>query len=99
MSGNAVGMISSGLPVVTVAVALLISFWLGEQFAGFSGLLPALNNDPFLGGVYGSTVAAMGMFSRAGSVLSMGELGRIVDSAGGMGEMSGASEVVRWRVE
>src|SRR2546422_1406746 len=39
MSGNAVGMISSGLPVITVAIALLISFWLGEQFAG---LIPAL---------------------------------------------------------
>src|SRR5207247_3421131 len=30
-SGTAVGMISSGLPVITVAIALLISFVLGEQ--------------------------------------------------------------------
>src|SRR5438132_10587185 len=38
MSGNAVGMISSGLPVNTLAVALLFSFWLCEEFSGFSAL-------------------------------------------------------------
>src|SRR5438094_2932071 len=99
MSGNAVGMISSGLPVITVAIALLISFWLGEQFAGFSGLLPALSNDPFLGGVYGTTMAAMGMLSTAGIVLTMDGLGPIVDDAGGIAELSGAPEVIRERIE
>src|SRR2546428_858659 len=99
MSGNAVGMISSGLPVITVAVALLISFWLGEQFARFSGLLPALNNDPFLGGVYGTTMAAMGMLSTAGIVLTMGGLGPIVDNAGGIAERSGVPGIIRARID
>ena len=96
MSGNAVGLISSGLPVITVAVALLISFGLGEQFAG---LIPALNGNPFLGGVYGTTMATMGMLSTAGIVLTMDGLGPIVDNAGGIAEMSGAPEVIRERIE
>src|SRR5438876_5763018 len=96
MSGNAVGLISSGLPVITVAVALLISFGLGEQFAG---LIPALNGNPFLGGVYGTTMATMGMLSTAGIVLTMDGLGPIVDNAGGIAEMAGAPEVIRERIE
>ncbi len=96
MSGNAVGMISSGLPVITVAVALLISFGLGEQFAG---LIPALAGNAFLGGVYGTTMATMGMLSTAGIVLTMDGLGPIVDNAGGIAEMSGAPEIIRERIE
>src|SRR5438094_175759 len=96
MSGTAVGMISSGLPVITVAVALLISFGLGEQFAG---LIPALAGNAFLGGVYGTTMATMGMLSTAGIVLTMDGLGPIVDNAGGIAEMSGAPEIIRERIE
>ena len=96
MSGNAVGMISTGLPVITVAIALLISFGLGEQFAA---LVPALANNHFLGGVYGTTMATMGMLSTAGIVLTMDGLGPIVDNAGGIAEMSGAPEEVRERID
>ncbi len=96
MSGTAVGMISSGLPVITVAVALLISFGLGEQFAN---LIPALANNVFLGGVYGTTMATMGMLSTAGIVLTMDGLGPIVDNAGGIAEMSGAPNEIRERID
>src|SRR2546430_3851036 len=96
MSGNAVGLISSGLPVITVAIALLISFGLGEQFAN---LIPALKGNIFLGGVYGTTMATMGMLSTAGIVLTMDGLGPIVDNAGGIAEMSGAPDVIRERIE
>ena len=94
MSGTAVGMISSGLPVITVAITLLISFGLGEQFAVQAGI-----TDTFLGGVYGTTMATMGMLSTAGIVLTMDGLGPIVDNAGGIAEMSGAPDVVRERIE
>jgi K(+)-stimulated pyrophosphate-energized sodium pump len=93
MSGTAVGMISSGLPVITVAITLLISFGLGEQFAGLAGV------DKFLGGVYGTTMATMGMLSTAGIVLTMDGLGPIVDNAGGIAEMSGAPDQIRERIE
>jgi K(+)-stimulated pyrophosphate-energized sodium pump len=94
MSGTAVGMISSGLPVITVAITLLISFALGEQFAVQAGI-----TDKFLGGVYGTTMATMGMLSTAGIVLTMDGLGPIVDNAGGIAEMSGAPDIVRERIE
>ena len=93
MSGTAVGMISSGLPVITVAITLLISFGLGEQFARMAGI------DNFLGGVYGTTMATMGMLSTAGIVLTMDGLGPIVDNAGGIAEMSGAPDEIRERIE
>src|SRR5438477_909882 len=93
MSGTAVGMISSGLPVITVAITLLISFGLGEQFAVLAGI------DSFLGGVYGTTMATMGMLSTAGIVLTMDGLGPIVDNAGGIAEMSGAPAEVRERID
>jgi K(+)-stimulated pyrophosphate-energized sodium pump len=97
MSGTAVGMISSGLPVITVAIALLISFGLGEQFAI---LVPALGiSNAFLGGVYGTTMATMGMLSTAGIVLTMDGLGPIVDNAGGIAEMSGAPNEIRERID
>src|SRR5437867_11471570 len=94
MSGTAVGMISSGLPVITVAITLLISFGLGEQFATQAGI-----TDTFLGGVYGTTMATMGMLSTAGIVLTMDGLGPLVDNAGGIGEMSGAPNEIRERIE
>ncbi|HEV2120190.1 MAG TPA: sodium-translocating pyrophosphatase [Candidatus Bathyarchaeia archaeon] len=94
MSGTAVGMISSGLPVITVAITLLISFALGEQFAVQAGI-----TDTFLGGVYGTTMATMGMLSTAGIVLTMDGLGPIVDNAGGIAEMSGAPNEIRERIE
>ncbi len=94
MSGTAVGMMSTGLPVITVASAMLISFGLGEKFASLANL-----GNPFLGGVYGTTMAAMGMLSIAGVVLTMDGLGPIVDNAGGIAEMSGAPPEVRERID
>ena len=93
MSGMAVGMESTGPAIVAVAVALLASFILGGSWASTVGL------STFLGGVYGTTMAAMGMLSVAGMVLTMDGVGPIVDNAGGIAEMSGAPPAARENIE
>jgi K(+)-stimulated pyrophosphate-energized sodium pump len=93
MSGMAVGMESTGLAVVAVAIALLASFILGGNWATAVGL------NAFLGGVYGTTMGAMGMLSVAGMVLTMDGVGPIVDNAGGIAELSGAIATARENIE
>jgi K(+)-stimulated pyrophosphate-energized sodium pump len=94
VSGLAVGMISTALPVVTVVVAIAISFVLGTQWAQLANL-----PDLFLGGVFGTTMATMGMLSTAGFVLTMDGVGPIVDNAGGIAEMANAPDEIRERLE
>ncbi len=55
-----------------------------------------LELDPdFVAGIYGTAVAAMGMLMTCAFILAMDTFGPIVDNAGGIVEMSGASEEVR----
>ncbi|MCS7129765.1 MAG: sodium/proton-translocating pyrophosphatase, partial [Candidatus Caldarchaeum sp.] len=56
-------------------------------------------SDIFLGGVFGTTMATMGMLSTAGFVLTMDGLGPIVDNAGGIAEMANAPKEIRDRLE
>ncbi|GBC70482.1 K(+)-stimulated pyrophosphate-energized sodium pump [Candidatus Calditenuaceae archaeon HR02] len=94
MTGISTGMISSMLPVATVVVAVALSFWLGSYWSGIAGL-----GDPLLGGIYGTTMATMGMLSTAGFILTMDGVGPIVDNAGGIAEMANAEPVIRERLE
>lgn len=66
----------------------------GEEPELHEQLLVALDPE-FVGGIYGTAVAAMGMLMTAGFVLAMDTFGPIVDNAGGIVEMSGASEEIR----
>jgi K(+)-stimulated pyrophosphate-energized sodium pump len=83
ITGYAVGLESTGLTVITISAALLLSYWLGTQ-SGVEG-----------GGLYGTAVATMGMLSAAAYILAMDIFGPIVDNGAGIAEMSGESGHMR----
>ena len=84
--GVSVGMKSTLIPTVTVAVAVLMAYHLGAS----TGLGSGRN-----AGLFGTAVATMGMLSNAVYILSMNNFGPIADNAGGITEMSMQPESVR----
>lgn len=89
ITGFAVGLENTALPVISVGIALIGAFWCGTQAAVQLGL------EPYVAGVYATAVATMGMLMTAAFILAMDTFGPIVDNAGGIVEMSGAPEEVR----
>ncbi len=89
ISGMAVGMESTALPIITVALALLLSFALGVR--GLAGA----EISTALAGLYGTAIGTMGMLTVVGYILAMDMYGPITDNAGGIVEMSNAPENVR----
>ncbi|KKQ57415.1 MAG: K(+)-insensitive pyrophosphate-energized proton pump [Parcubacteria group bacterium GW2011_GWA2_38_13] len=87
ITGFAVGLESTALPVVVISGALLLAYYIGTKTG-----LPS-------GGLYGTAVATMGMLAPAAYVLAMDTFGPITDNAGGIIEMSGASDEVRKRTD
>lgn len=85
ISGIAVGMRSTALPVLFICAAIYVAYSLGT--AALGGMANA--------GLYGTAVATMGMLSTCTFVLAMDAFGPITDNAGGIIEMSGAPEAVR----
>lgn len=83
ITGLSVGLESTGLPVITISVAIITAFYLGES----AGLTDSKGNA--IGGLYATAIATMGMFSSGVYVLSMSGFGPIADNAGGIVEMSG----------
>ncbi|MBA2776274.1 MAG: sodium-translocating pyrophosphatase [Chloroflexia bacterium] len=91
ISGISVGFETTGLPAITISVALLSSYWLGESVDAFAGMADATISS----GIFGTAVATMGMLMTAAYILAMDTFGPITDNAGGIAEMSGAPESVR----
>ncbi len=83
ITGFAVGLETTALPIVSLVIALLASYWFGTQFGIEIGI------DPFIGGIYGTTLATMGMLAVMGMVLALDGFGPIADNAAGIAEMSG----------
>jgi H+-translocating diphosphatase len=82
ITGLSVGLESTGMPIIVIAVAIITSFYLGEN----TGIVDSKGNA--VGGLYATAIATMGMFSSGVYVLSMSGFGPIADNAGGIVEMS-----------
>ncbi len=86
IGGMAVGMLSTFLPVIVVAIAILISFY--SAGGGNFGM-----------GLYGIAISAVGMLSTLGITLATDAYGPVADNAGGIAEMSGMGKEVRQRTD
>ena len=87
ISGIAEGMKSTWIPLITVVVAILVSF------------VAAGGGDTFLMGVFGVGIAAVGMLSTLGITLATDAYGPIADNAGGNAEMTHQEPYVRERTD
>lgn len=89
ISGLGVGMMSTAIPVISVAVGIVASFLFASGF-DFSNVGM---------GLYGISIAAVGMLSTLGITLATDAYGPIADNAGGNAEMSGLGAEVRKRTD
>ena len=87
IEGFANGMISTGIPVVTVGLAIILAYGFADGF-----------NFPSQG-LYGIGIAAVGMLSTLGITLATDAYGPIADNAGGNAEMAGMGPEVRKRTD
>ncbi len=94
IEGLAVGMMSTVAPVLIVAVAILISVWLGINAAGGLAVQGSLT-----AGLYAVALAGVGMLSTLGVTLATDAYGPVADNAGGIAEMSHLPKHVRDRTD
>ncbi len=93
IKGIGTGMISTCIPVITIGVAIILSF-------GFAnGFDLSMSSQSLANGLYGIGIAAVGMLSTLGITLATDAYGPIADNAGGNAEMSELGEEVRQRTD
>lgn len=95
ISGVGLGMISTAIPVLTIGVAIILSYLCAIRF-DVANMLTAANIQT---GLYGIAIAAVGMLSTLGITLATDAYGPIADNAGGNAEMSGLGAEVRKRTD
>ena len=95
ISGVGLGMISTAIPVITIAVAILLSYLCAINF-DMANMLSAENLSI---GLYGIGIASVGMLSTLGITLATDAYGPIADNAGGNAQMSELDPEVRRRTD
>jgi K(+)-stimulated pyrophosphate-energized sodium pump len=93
IKGIGTGMISTMIPVVTISVAIMLSYLCAN---GFDLSMTAASMSR---GLYGIGIAAVGMLSTLGITLATDAYGPIADNAGGNAEMSELEPEVRQRTD
>ena len=87
IGGLGLGMKSTAIPVVIVGIAVMVSFFACGGTADVNM------------GLYGVSLAAVGMLSTLGITLATDAYGPVADNAGGIAEMAGLGEEVRKRTD
>ena len=91
IDGISLGMLSTAIPVIIIAISIIISFLAS---GGASGA-----DNAFELGLYGVGLSAVGMLSTLGITLATDAYGPVADNAGGIAEMSGLDPEVRKRTD
>lgn len=82
IAGLAVGMNSTGIPILLIAVGILVSF------GSMSGISPQA-------GLYAIALAALGMLATCAMTIAVDAYGPVADNAGGIAEMVGLPDEIR----
>ena len=93
IKGIGTGMISTCIPVLTISVAIMLSYLCANGFD------MSMSAESIQHGLYGIGIAAVGMLSTLGITLATDAYGPIADNAGGNAEMSELGEEVRNRTD
>ena len=93
IKGIGTGMMSTCIPVVTIGVAIILSYLCANGFK------MDMESASLSQGLYGIGIAAVGMLSTLGITLATDAYGPIADNAGGNAEMSELGEEVRHRTD
>lgn len=87
IGGLSVGMLSTLLPIIIVAICVLVAYYVSGGAANASM------------GLYGIALAAVGMLSTLGITLATDAYGPVADNAGGIAQMAGLDKSVRERTD
>ena len=93
IKGIGTGMISTCIPVLTIGIAIMLSYLCANGFDLSMGASSISH------GLYGIGIAAVGMLSTLGITLATDAYGPIADNAGGNAEMSELGEEIRHRTD